>query len=434
MGHLRRNFLPLLVGLSATLVGIAAVVVIVDTVVDDGEPARTFRAGALEIDLDRFDGDLREFAERALRERLGNAAGQAFGEAAAGFGPALGVTVEEHDGAIVVQRVLAGSAAARAGVEAGDEIRRVDGERVESVDALREVLAEIELGEDYEIEVRRDGERLRLDVERRAFVASAVASLRGLFERLPERERSTQPAQRAPLPRRSDLRPAAPAGAPSLGVTVAPADTGLRVASVLPGSGADAAGLRPGDMITHTAGHRIINIDQLREVIAGFEPGDVMAVTVRRNEGAVDLRVRLGLPAELARSLDLPRPDRERDALSAASPRLDAATFDALVDRLADLIVERLRDATANSADVSPRPAPTPQPAVAAAPLSEMTVYFGRVAALSNGSITVTGSSGAITLAITDRTERVGTLPPAIGDLVTVLVREGAVRLLIVVG
>ena len=64
------------------------------------------------------------------------------------------MTVEEQDGAIVVQRVLEGSAAARAGVEAGDEIRRVDGRRVNSVDRLREALAEIELGEDYELEVR----------------------------------------------------------------------------------------------------------------------------------------------------------------------------------------------------------------------------------------------------------------------------------------
>ena len=151
MGYLRRNFLPLLVGLSATLVGIAAVVVIVDTVADDDDaPARVSRSGAPDFDLDRFDGNLREFVGRALRERLGDAVGKT----AAGFGPALGVTVEEQDGAIVVQRVLEGSAAARAGVEAGDEIRRVDGRRVNSVDRLREALAEIELGEDYELEVR----------------------------------------------------------------------------------------------------------------------------------------------------------------------------------------------------------------------------------------------------------------------------------------
>ena len=72
MGYLRRNFLPLLVGLSATLVGIAAVVVIVDTVADDDDaPARVSRSGAPDFDLDRFDGNLREFVGRALRERLG---------------------------------------------------------------------------------------------------------------------------------------------------------------------------------------------------------------------------------------------------------------------------------------------------------------------------------------------------------------------------
>ena len=430
MGYLRHNFLPLLVGLAATLVGTAAVVVIMDTVVVDDTPARVFRAGAFEIDLDRIDGDLREFAERALRERLGDAAS----EAVAGFGPALGVTVEDHDGAIVVQRVLAGSAAARAGVAVGDEIRRVDGERVESVDALREALAEVELGEDYELEVRRDGKRLTLDVERRAFVAAGIESLRGLFERPPGLERPAQPAEAAPPQRRSDRQPLPAAGAPSLGVTVVPANTGLRVASVLRGSGADAASMRPGDMITRAAGHQIVSVDQLQELLAGFEPGDVVAVTVRRNEGAVNLRVRLGPPAELARSLQLPRPDGERDPLSAAVPRLDAPTFDALVDRLADLIAERLRAATVDGANAVPRPVPAPRPEVATAPLAELTVYFGRVAAISDGSLTLTGSGGAITLAITDRTERVGALPAAIGDLVTVLAGEGTVRLLIVVG
>ena len=432
MGYLRRNFLPLLVGLSATLVGIAAVVVIVDTVADDDDaPARVSRSGAPDFDLDRFDGNLREFVGRALRERLGDAVGKT----AAGFGPALGVTVEEQDGAIVVQRVLEGSAAARAGVEAGDEIRRVDGRRVNSVDRLREAPAEIELGEDYELEVRRDGERLTLDVERRAFVATAgIEQLRGLFERFPGRERSAQPAEPAALPRRADALPAPPAGAPSLGVAVAPADTGLRVASVLPGSGADAAGIRPGDLITRAAGHRIGSVDQLRDVLAGFEPGDALAVTLRRDGRTLDLRVRLGPPAELARSLQFPPPVGERDAPSTAGPRLDAPTFDALVDRLADVIAERLRSEFASGSNTAPGPAPAPQPDVAAAPLAELTVYFGRVAALSDGSITVTGSGGAITLAITDGTERVGALPAAIGALVTVLAGEGTVQLLIVVG
>ena len=101
---------------------------------------------------------------------------------------------------------------------------------------------------------------------------------------------------------------------------------------------------------------------------------------------------------------------------------------------LADVIAERLRSEFASGSNTAPGPAPAPQPDVAAAPLAELTVYFGRVAALSDGSITVTGSGGAITLAITDGTERVGALPAAIGALVTVLAGEGTVQLLIVVG
>ena len=54
MQYLRRNFLPILVGVSATLVAIAAVVVIVDRVRDGGEPARVVRLGALRVDLDEL--------------------------------------------------------------------------------------------------------------------------------------------------------------------------------------------------------------------------------------------------------------------------------------------------------------------------------------------------------------------------------------------
>ena len=174
MQYLRRNFLPILVGVSATLVAIAAVVVIVDRVRDGGEPARVVRLGALRVDLDELAdtiegldldniddrGDLdrlREFVRsfglgellpsiEGLRERLT--------AVRVGGGPVLGVTVGEDDGAVVVRGVQPGTPAARAGVEAGDEIVSVDGIRVDAIHELRERLDAIEPGEDYELVVR----------------------------------------------------------------------------------------------------------------------------------------------------------------------------------------------------------------------------------------------------------------------------------------
>ena len=268
MQYLRRNFLPILVGVSATLVAIAAVVVIVDRVRDGGEPARVVRLGALRVDLDELAdtiegldlnniddrGDLdrlREFVRsfglgellpsiEGLRERLT--------AVRVGGGPVLGVTVGEDDGAVVVRGVQPGTPAARAGVEAGDEIVSVDGIRVDAIHELRERLDAIEPGEDYELVVRRDGERMTLEVERRAFVAAGAGDrLRDFFrDRFDQRSPGLLPrdGREPPQARRSFAAPEAPAG-PRLGVTAVETPRGVRVAQIEPGSGAAQAGLRP---------------------------------------------------------------------------------------------------------------------------------------------------------------------------------------------
>ena len=180
MEYVRRNILPILVGIAAILVSVAAVVLIVDRVRGDGEPERVLRIGALQIDLDELEqafegldigepGKLRSLMSAFdLDELLASLreGGRGLGLSA---GPVLGVTAEEEGGAVVVRRVLPATPAQRAGVEAGDELLRVEDRDIDGIEGLREALAELEPGRSYELVVRRDGERLILDVERRAF-------------------------------------------------------------------------------------------------------------------------------------------------------------------------------------------------------------------------------------------------------------------------
>ena len=72
---------------------------------------------------------------------------------------------------------------------------------------------------------------------------------------------------------------------PFLGIASAPragAD-GLRLSSVLPGTGAALAGLREGDVIVRLAGTSVAGLDDLRAVIRARRPGDTVSVLYLRD-------------------------------------------------------------------------------------------------------------------------------------------------------
>ncbi|MGD2110113.1 MAG: M20/M25/M40 family metallo-hydrolase [Phycisphaerae bacterium] len=58
---------------------------------------------------------------------------------------------------------------------------------------------------------------------------------------------------------------------------------GWRIARVFPGSGADRAGMKPGDRVVSIEGKTIGGLADYREVIRGKKPGDVINVTVLRD-------------------------------------------------------------------------------------------------------------------------------------------------------
>lgn len=70
---------------------------------------------------------------------------------------------------------------------------------------------------------------------------------------------------------------------PELGVTVKPDAGGLRVESVAPGSAADQAGLRPGDVITAVDHDPVTTADELRAALARRKLGVEVEVSYRRD-------------------------------------------------------------------------------------------------------------------------------------------------------
>ena len=257
MNFLKRNYAPLLVSLASIAVIVAAVAVTVDRLGDDDD-------GGRRIALD-FDGRGRFALDDLVTPRLQPE--DAFGPLRdalrdAPRGTVLGVSIDDTDGSLLVTAVQPGSPAAGAGVETGDEIVSVDGDAVATLDELRERLAAVERGTEYELALTRDGEALTLDVERPALVLDGS---RFQFA----------------------------TGRAQLGVTVEETDHGPRVVSVTPGSAAAEAGIEIGDLIASIDGESVHDIAQLRELVAAHAAGDSVEVGVDRDGESLTLEASL---------------------------------------------------------------------------------------------------------------------------------------------
>jgi hypothetical protein len=86
-------------------------------------------------------------------------------------------------------------------------------------------------------------------------------------------------------------------------------DNRVAVRSVIPGSAAEAAGLRPGDLIEAYAGERLFNFGEIREATTEGEAGELVSVQVRRGGAIVEAwvpRGPLGVQMESERVPPLP--------------------------------------------------------------------------------------------------------------------------------
>ncbi len=114
---------------------------------------------------------------------------------------------------------------------------------------------------------------------------------------------------------------------PSIGITISTvtdaikeyygfADTGVYIASVETFSGAQRAGLQPGDIITHVNGTRVNTIEELEEIKDQYSVGDVLTLTVNRDGEVFDAEVTLTDSQAAANSgsgtkgTELPKADR----------------------------------------------------------------------------------------------------------------------------
>ncbi len=87
------------------------------------------------------------------------------------------------------------------------------------------------------------------------------------------------------------------AARPQLGVTLAPATGGARIAAVTPGGVGARAGLRRGDLVVEAAGATISGPADLRAVVEHQAPGTWLPLRIRRGGVAREIIARFGRPA-----------------------------------------------------------------------------------------------------------------------------------------
>jgi serine protease Do len=200
----------------------------------------------------------------------------------------MGVVVQEIDAALsesfaldrprgaLVSSVEAGGPAARAGIEPGDVILRVDDAEIDRTSTLSHHVSQRRPGERATVVVWRGGRERKIDV------------------RIAELEE----------PRALQTGGGGDAGAEQgrLGLAVAPlkpeeresadVDAGVRVVSA--GGPAADAGVRAGDIVLAVNSHGVRSPEDLRRQVAKIRDGGVAALLVLRGEAQLFIPVRIG--------------------------------------------------------------------------------------------------------------------------------------------
>ena len=160
------------------------------------------------------------------------------------------------------------SPASKAGIRSGDRIVQVNGQDIQRQAQLKHALGPLYAGQTVQLAVVRGEQRLDMAIE----LTDKLQPYRFPFLGV--------------LPLRDD-----------------PAQE-LGVRYVYPASPAHEAGIQAGDVLTSLAGQDVADAPSCRQLLAQHQPGDQLAVTVRRGQETAQYTVTLGeLPTEIPAAL-----------------------------------------------------------------------------------------------------------------------------------
>jgi serine protease Do len=185
----------------------------------------------------------------------------------------------------VVRRVTPESPAAKAGLQDGDVITRVDGRQVEDPQTLLNVLARHKPGDKLKFQVERAGKDKSLDVTLGTRPARRPGE--GTAARPSPRERPTAFLGVQVVP----MEELTPRLKERLGIA---GEQGLVVMEVLPDSPAAKAGLRHGDVLTAINGQEMKSPNQFRSAVTRAGAGKEVRLEVLRGKEKKEMDAKLG--------------------------------------------------------------------------------------------------------------------------------------------
>ena len=180
--------------------------------------------------------------------------------------PFLGLVLTTDKGKVLVEEVAADSPAAKAGIQRGDQVLKADGKDVKTDDDFEELL-----------KAKGPGDPLRLRLTRKDKPLDVSATLAPL----------SKPMTAGKLQ-------------PFLGVKVATVKEGEGVAieEIVPGSPADRAKLKVGEVILRVDETDLASAQKLTDIIAAKKPDDSVTLTLMLAEKRVEMKVTLGAEGE----------------------------------------------------------------------------------------------------------------------------------------
>lgn len=193
-------------------------------------------------------------------------------QAQAASGGYLGVRVTDQNGQALVQGVIPGSPADKAGVKQGDVITAVDSTQVHSSADLRNALSSKKSGDTVSLTVNRNGASQQLSVTLGELPARGGQSANRGFLGVTVQNATDADKQQYNLS----------------------STDGALVSSVQSGGAAGTAGIKQGDLITAVNGAAVHNVTDLTNALKNSKPGDSVTIQYQRAGAQQSASVKLG--------------------------------------------------------------------------------------------------------------------------------------------
>ena len=208
----------------------------------------------------------------------------------------LGVYTAKTEKGVVINNVLDSSSAKKAGLQKDDIITKVDDKEIVTPEDLRNAIQAHKPGDKITIYYLRDGKKKSVKVELGKVPSMANDMNSEIRKELMDRFGNGNNYQFRMLPmqpRNFDFN--FDGNRPRLGMQIQDTEdsSGVKVENVLPGSPADKAGLKEGDIITEMNGEKVNDVDNVMSKIHNANRAKEFKIKVLRDKKEMNFDVHL---------------------------------------------------------------------------------------------------------------------------------------------